>query len=559
MSTYGIIVAYGGVKMKKIPIGVEDFKEIIEENYYYVDKTRFIEEVINEGAKVELFTRPRRFGKTLNASMLKYFFDIEKAEENRKLFKNLYIENSSVIEKQGKYPVIFISMKDIKSKSFEECLEDIKNVIYSIFNEFSYVREKLNQAEQVVFDNAWLMKGNVSQLKFSLKNLSMFLNKYYNQKVILLIDEYDTPLISAYEYGYYNQAVDFFKSLYGAVLKTNSSLEMGIMTGIIRVVRAGIFSDLNNLKVNTLLSESYDDSFGLSENEVERILNDYGMEYNIKEVKKWYNGYKFGAINVYNPWSIINFISNKKLGAYWIDTSENYLIKDILKVADEETFTKLNLLLTGEKIKEEITGKSNLKDILDVHDIWELLLFSGYLTIDKEISTDIYSIKIPNNEVKVFFRDSFIKIAFGGKKTLNKLLKNLLNNQIEEFEKNLQEIMIKYMSFNDVSTLEKVYHCFILGLVINLEEEYKVKSNLESGFGRYDILIEPLNRSKRAFILEFKISDTEKNLEKNAKEGIKQIKDKKYYFALKDKGIKEITLMGMAFHKKLVKIKSEDI
>ena len=542
--------------MKKlIPDGISDFKTLIENNYYYVDKTPFISEVGKNVGKTLLFTRPRRFGKTLNMSMLKYFFDVKDAEENRKLFKGLAIENSSYIKEQGKYPVIFISMKDIKEMSFDRAITEVKNLLSSLYNQFEFIREKLNENELIEFNNVWLEK-NDNNLRKALLNLAIFLQKYYQKKVIVLIDEYDTPLVSAYRYGYYKEAKNFFSGLYGSVLKDNTVLQIGVITGIIRVVRAGIFSDLNNLKERSILNKEYDEYFGFLEEEVRDALKYYEIDSKLDEVHSWYNGYRFGDTKVYNPWSILNFLSEREFKSYWIDTSENYLIKDILKGANRKTFEKLNSLLFEKEVKEEITGKSTLQEVLEAHDLWELLLFSGYLTIDRKIDKNLYIIKIPNNEVKEFFRDSFIEISFGTNLTFKNLIENLLNNEIKEFEQDLQEILLKYMSFYDISNIEKVYHSFILGLMIHLEGRYHINSNGESGLGRYDIEIEPLNKNMRGFILEFKVADSEENLEKKAEEALEQIKDKKYYISLQDRGVKEITFVGMAFYKKLVKIKS---
>lgn len=542
--------------MKKlIPDGISDFKTLIENNYYYVDKTPFISEVGKNVGKTLLFTRPRRFGKTLNMSMLKYFFDVREAEENRKLFKGLEIENSLYFKEQGKYPVIFISMKDIKEMSFDRAITEVKNLLSSLYNQFEFIREKLNENELIEFNNIWLEK-NDNNLRKALLNLAIFLQKYYQKKVIVLIDEYDTPLVSAYRYGYYREAKNFFSGLYGSVLKDNTVLQMGVITGIIRVVRAGIFSDLNNLKERSILNKEYDEYFGFLEKETKETLKYYEIDSKLEEVHSWYNGYRFGDTKVYNPWSILNFLSEREFKSYWIDTSENYLIKDILKSADRETFNKLNNLLFGKEVEEEITGKSTLQEVLEAHDLWELLLFSGYLTIDKKIEDDIYSIKIPNNEIKKFFKDSFIEISFGTNLTFKRLIKNLLDNNIDKFEIELQEILLKYMSFYDISNIEKVYHNFILGLMIHLEGRYHINSNGESGLGRYDIEIEPLNKNMRGFILEFKVADSEENLEKKAEEALEQIKDKKYFVSLQDRGIKEIIFVGMAFYKKFVKIKS---
>ena len=544
--------------MKKlIPDGISDFKTLIENNYYYVDKTPFISEIGKNVGKTLLFTRPRRFGKTLNMSMLKYFFDIKEANENRKLFKNLEIENLAYFKEQGKYPVIFISMKDIKEMSFDGAIIEVKNLLKKIYNQFEFIREKLNEGELIEFDNIWLGK-NDENLKNSLLNLATFLKKYYNQKVVVLIDEYDTPLVSAYRYGYYKEAKNFFSSFYSSALKDNNILQVGVITGIVRVIKAGIFSDLNNLSEHSILNKEYDEYFGFLEEEVKNALKYYAIDSKLDEVHSWYNGYKFGDKKVYNPWSILKFLSQKEFKSYWIDTSDNYLIKDILKSADKETFDKLNNLLFGKKVEEEITGKSTLQEVLEAQDLWELLLFSGYLTIDSKIEKNIYSIKIPNKEVKEFFGDSFIEISFGTNLTFKNLIVNLLDNKIEKFESNLQEILLKYMSFYDVSNIEKVYHSFILGLMIHLEGKYKISSNGEGGLGRYDIAIEPLDRNLRGVILEFKVADSEEKLDEKASEGLEQIEDKKYYIELEKRGIKDITFIGMAFYKKFVKIKAKN-
>ena len=543
--------------MKKLlPDGISDFKTLIENNYYYVDKTPFISEIGKNVGKTLLFTRPRRFGKTLNMSTLKYFFDIRNAEENKKLFKGLEIEKNSYFEMQGKHPVIFISMKDVKEISMNECKEKLKDMIANLFREYFDIVDSLDVFDKEDFISICKKDFNKIVLENSLKFLAKALNKHYDKKVVILIDEYDTPLVSAYKYGYYNDAKNFFSGLYGSVLKDNTSLQVGVVTGIIRIVRAGIFSDLNNLSEHSILDEEYDEYFGFLEEEVKNILKYYEIDYKLEEIHSWYNGYVFGVTKVYNPWSILKYLHKKELKSYWIDTSDNYLIKDILKSADRKTFEKLNRLLFGEKIEEEITGKSTLQEVLEAHDLWELLLFSGYLTIDKKLEDDTYSIKIPNNEVKKFFKDSFIQISFGTNLTFKNLIRNLLDNEIEEFEQDLQEILLKYMSFYDVANIEKVYHSFILGLMIHLEGKYEINSNGESGLGRYDIAIEPLNRNLRGFILEFKVADSEEKLGEQASEGLKQIKDKKYYIELEKRGIKEMTFLGIAFYKKLLKIKS---
>ena len=374
--------------MKKIPIGVEDFKEIIKSNYYYVDKTRLIKDIIKDGSKVKLFTRPRRFGKTLNMSTLKYFFDIREKEKNRELFKGLYIENSPVFSEQGKYPVIFISMKGITAITWEKMIEELKVKISRLFSDYKEMLKNLDKFNLEKFENIISQKINEAELKETLLFLSDILTEYYKQPVVVLIDEYDAPLITAYEFGYYNQAVAFFKGMYGNVLKTNVSLKMGILTGIVRVAQADIFSDLNNLKVNTVLNKSYEEHFGLLENEVEKMLHNYSIEYKLEDVKTWYNGYRFGDIYVYNPWSILNYVDNKELRAYWVNTSSNVVIKEMLKNSDSRAFKTLEDLFMKKDVPVTISNNIALGKHLSPSEIWELLLFSGYLTIKDKIDED---------------------------------------------------------------------------------------------------------------------------------------------------------------------------
>ena len=540
--------------MKKIPIGVDDFKKLIENNALYIDKTKFIIELLDDAAEVKLFTRPRRFGKTLNMSTLKYFFDIKNANENRRLFNGLDIEKSVYISEQGKYPVIFISMKGIKTKDWEHCLYDLKGLIGDLYNEFEYIREVLNESELNTFNKIWL-KEDIAEYKNALKILTTYLYKYYKKEVILLIDEYDTPLITSYKYGYYDEALPFFKVFYGEALKTNPYLKMGIMTGIIRVIKAGIFSDLNNLSVYSILNDFYSNFFGFTQNEVENTLKYFNIENEIPEIKSWYDGYKFGNSNVYNPWSILKFLQLKKLIPYWIDTSDNFLINQILKNVNSDTMETLQKLFSGESVEENINGNSDLSVLLGDEEVWELLLFSGYLTIDEKIGEDyenVYTLRLPNREVKEFFKQKFIDINFG-ESLFRNTMESLKKNKIEDFEKYLQNILLKSTSYNDTKN-EDFYHGLILGMTLFLDRDYYINSNKESGLGRYDVIIEPKNKNNRGFILEFKVVKDEENLDKVSKNAIKQIIDEKYDTQLKERGIKDITLVGIAFLKKLLKV-----
>ena len=537
--------------MKKIPIGVDDFKKLIENNAYYIDKTKFIADILNDAAEVKLFTRPRRFGKTLNMSTLKYFFDIQNKDENRKLFNGLDIEKSQYTSEQGKYPVIFISMKGIKAPNWEDYLFQIKTLIKELYNEFSFIREILNKSELDSFDKIWLKKDD-GEYSNALKNLTAYLYKYYKKEVILLIDEYDNPLITAYEYHYYDDALPFFKVFYGEALKTNPYLKMGVMTGIIRVIKAGIFSDLNNLRVYSILSKQYSDFFGFTQNEVENALEDFNIEYELPDVKIWYDGYKFGNSEVYNPWSILNFLEDRELEAYWVGTSNNFLINDILKNTNSEINDSLEKLFNGERIEEIITDNSDLSSLLSYHEIWELLLFSGYLTIDKKIDRKLYSLRIPNKEINELFKDEFIDVNFG-ESLFRNTMEALKKNKIYSFEKYLQNILLKSTSYYDTGN-EDFYHGLILGMTLYLDRDYYVTSNRESGLGRYDVIVEPKNRNDRGYILEFKVAKIEKDLEKVSKEAIEQIIDKKYDTQLKERGIKDITLLGIAFFGKILKV-----
>ena len=537
--------------MKRLAIGIDDFRKIIKEDCYYVDKTKFIEAVLEDASNVKLFTRPRRFGKTLNTSMLKYFFDVRDSEENRKLFNGLDIEKSKYINEQGKYPTILISLKSIKYETWEESLEQLKSLLSNLYNEFEYIRECLNESEIELFNDIWFKKEN-GEYANSLKNLTSFLYKYYKKEVILLIDEYDIPLITAHKYGYYDEIINFYKIFLGEALKTNQYLKMGVLTGIIRVIKTGIFSDLNNLKVYSILEKKYSEFFGFTEEEVKKALQYFNIEEELANVKYWYDGYKFGNSELYNPWSIINFLDGRELKNYWVGTSENFLIKNILENSTSRTNEILDKLFNEEEVEEAITGTSDLSILMDSKEVWELLLFSGYLTVKEKLDDDIYSLKLPNMEVKKLFKKEFINVHFGIS-LFRKTMEALKNLNFNDFEKYFQEIVLKSTSNWDTSK-EAFYHGLSLGMLSYLDNDYYVTSNFEAGFGRYDVVLEPKNRNDRAFILEFKVAEAENKLEKLSKEAIKQIEEKKYDINLKSKEIKEITSVGIAFYGKKLKV-----
>ena len=551
------------MRKKAIPVGIEDFKELIQDEYYYVDKTLLIDEMLMNKSKVTLFTRPRRFGKTLNMSMLKYFFDVEDKEENKKLFENLKVSDSEYMSEQGKYPVIFISLKDLKGDTWEECLKRLKLFIFDLYVEFEYIREKMNEWDKKKFEKVLYEKEDTDYI-MSLKFLSDSLYKYHGEKVIILIDEYDAPIINAFDKGYYNEAVNFFQTFYSSALKTNNSLKYGILTGITRIIKEGIFSGLNNLYVNTILSRDYSEYFGLLESEVVEMLDYFDMKYKIEEVREWYNGYIFGESEVYNPWSIVNYIKEKEIKAYWANVSGNTLLENMLNHAGESVYEDLKRFTDGESIEKYISDGTTIKSLLSNDDeIWQLLLYSGYLTKDrkqKEIDvtteyTDVYNLRIPNKEIRKYFGNMFLNRFFGTEVKTNILMKALEGGDIKKFEKTLREIMINMLSHFDLDKeMEKIYQVFMIGLVGFLMGKYEIISNDESGYGRYDLAMIPIKSNEKAYLMEFKISKTKKGMEESAEKALKQIDEKKYDTKLKARGIKNILKIGIAFYGKEVKV-----
>ena len=544
--------------MKKgIGVGIEDFKKIIEEDCYYFDKTNYIEELLKDRTEIKLFTRPRRFGKTLNMTTLKYFFDVRNAEENRKLFKDLYIEKSKYFKEQGQYPTIFITLKDTKKNNWEECYSKIKIILRDLYEEHSYIKDKLSINEKEQYDKI-LFKKDEAEYDNALLNLTKYLYNYYQKKVVLLIDEYDSPLITANQFNYYKEAINFFRDFLSSALKTNSNLKMGVLTGIVQVAKEGIFSGLNNVKTYNILEDKFETFFGLSEEEVENSLKYFELEYEIEEVKKWYDGYKFGNSEVYNPWSIINYLSDRKLQAYWVNTSDNALIYDNLKNSTVDVFNNLESLFEGKEIKKEISPFFTFEELSKFDGIWQLMVYNGYLKISKKLSNDEYMIKIPNYEIQTFFKKGFIDKFLVSGNCFNPMMDALLDGDIEEFERRLQNIFLINTSFYDLKG-EKVYHSLFLGMLIWLRDKYEVKSNGERGHGRYDAMLIPLDTIKPAYIFEFKVSKTIKGLIVKAEEALEQIKEKQYDAGLKEKGISKIYRIGIAFKGKNVKIKYEII
>ena len=551
---------------KAIPVGIENFEDIIKDNYYYVDKSMLIEDILVNRAAVTLFTRPRRFGKTLNMSMIKYFFDVRNKDENRKLFEELKIFGSEYMREQGKYPVIFVSLKDLRGDTWEDTFENLKSFISDLYAEFEDMREIMNKRDKIKFDKIFYEEEK-GDYETSLKLLSNYIYKYYGKKVIILIDEYDAPIINAFDKGYYNEAINFFQVFYSSALKTNDSLKYGILTGITRIIKEGIFSGLNNLYVNTILSKNYSEYFGLLESEVIKMLDYFQMKYKTKEVKDWYNGYRFGDKEIYNPWSIINYIKEKELKAYWANVSGNTLLENMLDQAGEDVYTDLKRFTDGESIEKYISDGTTIKSLLSNDDeIWQLFLYSGYLTKAKEQIeidetseyTNIYNLKIPNKEIRKYFGNMFLNRFFGTELKTSILIKALESGDIKKFEKTLGEIMVNMLSHFDLdSEMEKIYQVFMIGLVGFLMGKYEIISNNESGYGRYDLAMIPIKSNEKAYLMEFKISKTEKGMTLKAEEALKQIDEKKYDTRLKARGIKNILKIGIAFYGKKVKVFSK--
>ena len=564
----------GNRKKKKLPIGISDFKEIIENNYYYFDKTKFIENILEDGSKVKLFTRPRRFGKTLNISMLKYFFDIKNKDENRKLFENLEISKSEYFEKQGNFFVISISFKNYDAESWESGFNTIKNEIKLLYNEFYLIRDNLNQSDLADFDAIWLKKDNADWIN-SLFNLTRYLYEISGKKVVVLIDEYDQPIIDSYIKGNYEKCIAFFKAFYGKVLKDNNYLEMGILTGILRVAKENVFSGLNNLEVHTILDDEFTEYFGIMENEVEKSLEDFDLKYELNDVQKWYNGYLFGEKKVYNPWSIINFLNRGNLKSYWVNTSGNGLIKLYLQKLKNDVFDDFSKLLNKENILKRINNNmtfENLKTNFGKN-IWNLFFHSGYLTLaDKyDVMKKNVSIKIPNKEILEMFSEMFIEIYFKDSETFLDMTDALTTGNIEKFKFELNKILLENIGIFDVIGIykEQFYHGLMLGLILMLKNEYEISSNNFSGKGRYDLLLKPKNifERKEGIIIELKVLnidnlklDLEKIHEKLLSEcevALNQIEEKEYTSILKNAGIDNILKIGIAFFRKEFEVKFE--
>lgn len=560
--------------MKTISIGKQDFASLREHNCFYIDKTDFIKEWWNSQDDVTLITRPRRFGKTLNMSMVECFFSVKYAKR-LDLFEGLSIEKNADLRKlQGTYPVLFLSFAAVKTNTYENARRQICSLIASLYDENMYLLngDTLNEREKKRFQ-AVTPEMNDADAVMALQNLCLFLSKYYGKKVIVLLDEYDTPLQESYAYGYWRELTAFTRSLFNATFKTNPYLERAIMTGITRVSKESIFSDLNNLEVITTTSEKYATSFGFTESEVFTALDEAGMSDQCDVVKKWYDGFVFGGKkDIYNPWSITNFLDKRKIDIYWANTSSNSLIGHLIQRGNSAIKEGMEDLLSGKELVTEIDEQIVFDQLDDnMTAIWSLLLSSGYLKInqapkDAAASNQNYHLSLTNHEVDVMFRrmiDGWFKKYTPN---YNAFVKALLADDVRAMNHYINRIALETFSFFDTgkepsasAEPERFYHGFVLGLMVDLQDNYHITSNRESGFGRYDIMLEPVESGQSdAIILEFKVIDPESEADLNAtvNNALEQIRHKQYDAQLLARGFRpyQIRAYGFAFQGKQVLI-----
>lgn len=557
---------------RTIAIGQQDFETIRERNYFYIDKTRFIREWWENGDSVTLITRPRRFGKTLTMSMLEKFFSTC-YESRGDLFEGLEIwKEESYRRLQGTYPVIFLSFADVKGTTFQDVRKMICYSIEQLYNQNAFLLEGnlLNEKEKTFFRNVTADMESY-MLASSLKTLSNYLYRYYGRKVIILLDEYDTPMQEAYVNGYWQELADLTRSLFNATFKTNPSLERAVMTGITRISKESIFSDLNNLEVVTTTSDKYGESFGFTETEVFIALEEFGLSDKKKDVKEWYDGFTFGKrSDIYNPWSIIHFLSKKKAGAYWANTSSNNLVEKLLRESNPDIKQSFEQLLAGGRLNMEIDEQIAYNQLpVKKNAIWSLLLASGYLKVTglsfvEETGRTYYNLMLTNKEVYIMF-ENMIQDWFSENMNYNAFIKALLLDDVKAMNVYMNRVALETFSYFDTGKKtsmeepERFYHGFVLGLMVELSDKYTLSSNRESGFGRYDVMIESKQAGGNAYILEFKVQDTEeKELSDTVREALCQIERKNYEANLVAKGTprERIRKYGFAFCGKKVQIGS---
>lgn len=545
-----------GADMKLIPSGIENFKELIDGNYYYVDKTNLISDAVKE--KVVLYTRPRRFGKTLNMSMLYYFFS-NKETENKYLFDGLNIsKNTEALKHQNQYPVIFVSLKEMKNMSFSSQIASFKNIVYEIMEKNQQLLSSilLTDTTKEILNRLHTRTADIEDLKSAFRMISNALYTHYQEKVIILIDEYDVPLQAAYQYGYYDEMVDFIRSVFSSALKTNDALEKGIMTGCLRISRESIFTGLNNFSSYSILDSTSDEFFGFTEKEVKEMLSAYQLEDCIEEVKDWYDGYKFGNIEIYNPWSTLMYIKNKtnnrdnKPVSYWANTSGNDLVVRYIESGDRTLKQDFEVLMDGGSLVKVIRPELTYREMDNINNIYSFLLLTGYLKAIEDMGENRYRLVIPNKEVYEIYKQSFMSYFEDYRSEKKGLLyEALTKGETEKVNVILNDILLKSISYYD--NAESFYHGFLVGVL----KDYELKSNREAGEGRFDICVYPDTILGTAVIIECKHSEGVRYLKKDAEEGTEQIKEKKYMEEIQEEGYSNVIGYGISFCKKQCYVK----
>ncbi|MDM8530334.1 AAA family ATPase [Anaerolineales bacterium HSG25] len=551
-------------KNKPLLIGQSDFKQFRKNDGYYIDKSLFIQEIIETGYLVQLLPRPRRFGKTLNLSMLRYFF--EKNETSQAdLFTGLAIKDTPLFEThQGRYPVIFLTFKDQKADTWPALLDMLSSLIRDEFERHEYLLEGdvLDVSQKAYFQNILASKGNIADYSQALCSLSAFLARFYDEDVVILIDEYDTPIQAGYLRGYYQQVLDFMWNLLSGGLKDNEYLYKGVMTGILRVAKESIFSSLNNIGVFTVLNRKYSDKFGFTETEVRTLLDDYGMSDSYEEVAQWYDGYLFGGQVIYNPWSVLNYVINQEgPQPYWLNTGSTELIDRLVTRGGAELRYELEELLTGRTITQPIYDSIVMRD-LDRRDnlLWSFLLYSGYLKAVEKVYYDKYKLQIPNKEVIQIYQN-LVTIWFEEKVKLPHLetmLTALEQADIHLFERMLRLVVLEVMSYHDLSgEPERVYQALVLGMLVWLSPKYEIRTNREAGYGRYDMMFKPRatpqddgTRERQGIIIEFKRVYDDQKPETVIENALQQIENKGYATELLAAGVTDILKLAIAFQGK---------
>ena len=566
------------MERKPLPIGIDNFEKLIENKYYYVDKTLLIRDLLDNKADVSLFTRPRRFGKTLNMSMLQYFFEDMRDEfsgekkDNKYLFEGLNImrEGEYYTSCMGKYPVITLSLKSGKQLTFERSFEELKKIISYEYERHKFIlQDKKLEDQKDRYLKILKLEGSISDYSDSIKFLSQCLEKYYKKKVIILIDEYDVPLENSFFEGFYKEMVSFLRAIFESSLKTNSSLEFAVITGCLRISKESIFTGLNNLKIISILNDRYDEYFGFTNEEVEKMCADYKMESKYETIKEWYNGYIFGNTNVYNPWSVVQYVDDLKENinqfpsSYWANTSSNSIVKTLIERADDIAKKEIETLIEGKTIEKPVHEDITYDEIYDSMDnLYNFMFFTGYFKminqrIDEKTTEKYLELKIPNKEVKYIFRQKILKWFNAKIKEENRsvLYTSVINGNVEVFQKEVNRLLRKTISFNDA--YENFYHGFLVGILSGMEG-YIVKSNRECGSGRSDIYIKPLSIFERAVIIELKVCDKPKEIFTKCDDALKQIEEKKYEEELNEEGYEDIIKYGISFYRKdcIIKMKN---